>query len=127
MPIVLIIWGFLIFLFCYLLGSIPFSYLIAAFYGKNLYQIGSKNIGAANVWRATGKFEAFLMSLIGDAGKGALAMSLAEKFSESCFIHYLLYAQAIAAFAVVLGHNWPIYLKFKGGRGLRPWLAQLPF
>jgi len=118
MPLVLIFWGFLIFLFCYLLGSIPFSYLIATFYGKNLYQIGSKNIGAANVWRATGKVEAFLMALIGDVGKGALAMFLAGKFSESCFAPYLLYAQVIAAFSVILGHNWPIYLKFKGGRGL---------
>ena len=118
MPLVLIFWGFLIFLFCYLLGSIPFSYLVAFLYGKNLYQIGSKNIGAANVWRATGKVEAFLMALIGDVGKGVLAMFLAGKFSESCFAPYLLYAQVIAAFSVILGHNWPIYLKFKGGRGL---------
>lgn len=118
MPVVLIIWGFLIFLFCYLLGSIPFSYLIGWLYGKNLYQIGSGNIGAANVWRATGRVEALLMALFFDVGKGALAMYLAKLFSQSCFSPYLLIAQTIAAFSVVLGHNWPIFLKFKGGRGL---------
>jgi len=114
----LIIWGVMIAVFSYLLGSIPFSYLVAWAYGKNLYQIGSRNIGAANVWRATHRFEALLMALIGDVGKGALSIFFAQKFSESCFAPYLLIAQVIAAFFVVLGHNWPIYLKFKGGRGL---------
>lgn len=100
----------------YLLGSIPFSLLVARAYGKNLYEIGSKNIGAANVFRATGRIEALLMALIGDAGKGALAVFLASKFS--CLSCDAIVAQAIAAFFVVVGHNWPIFLKFKGGRGL---------
>ena len=100
----------------YLLGSIPFSYLIAKIYGKNLYEIGSRNIGAANVYRATGKIEALLAALIGDLGKGALSVCLAQKLS---FLGYdIVVAQALAAFFVVLGHNWPIYLRFKGGRGL---------
>ena len=100
----------------YFLGSIPFSYLVAKAYGKNLFEIGSKNIGAANVWRATGKIESLLMALVGDVGKGALAIFLAQRFS---FLGYnLLFGQALAAFFVVLGHNWPIFLKFKGGRGL---------
>jgi glycerol-3-phosphate acyltransferase PlsY len=118
MPIVLIIWGFFVFLFCYLLGSIPFSWIVATLYGKNLYQVGSGNVGAANVWRATQRVEALLMALAGDVGKGALAIFLAQKFSESCFAPYLSVAQTIAAFSVILGHNWPIFLKFKGGRGL---------
>jgi len=100
----------------YFLGSIPFSYLVAKAYGKNLFEIGSRNIGAANVWRATGKIESLLMALVGDVGKGALAIFLAQRFS---FLGYnLLFGQALAAFFVVLGHNWPIFLKFKGGRGL---------
>jgi len=97
----------------YFLGSIPFSYLVARAYGKNLYQIGSGNIGTANVWRATGKIEAMLMALIGDLGKGILAVSLAQKF----FLGQVL-PQTLAAFFAIAGHNWPIFLKFKGGRGL---------
>jgi len=106
----------LISLISYLLGSIPFSYLVARAYGKNLFEIGSRNIGTANVWRATGKKEALIVALIGDMGKGALAILIAQKFG---FLGYnLFFGQVLAAFFVVLGHNWPIFLKFKGGRGL---------
>jgi len=97
----------------YILGSIPFSYLIAKAYGKNLYQIGSGNIGTANVWRATGKIEAMLMALIGDLGKGIFSVFLAQRFFPGQIL-----PQTLAAFFAVLGHNWPIFLKFKGGRGL---------
>jgi len=97
----------------YLLGSIPFSYLVAKAYGKNLYQIGSGNVGTANVWRATGKIEATLVALAGDLGKGILSMFLAQRFFPVQIL-----PQTLAAFFAVLGHNWPIFLKFKGGRGL---------
>jgi glycerol-3-phosphate acyltransferase PlsY len=97
----------------YFLGSIPFSYLVARVYGKNLYQIGSGNIGTANVWRATGKIEAMILALIGDLGKGILAVFLAQRF----FLDQIL-PQTLAAFFAIAGHNWPIFLKFKGGRGL---------
>jgi glycerol-3-phosphate acyltransferase PlsY len=100
-------------LISYFLGSVPFSYLVARVYGKNLYQIGSGNIGTANVWRATGKIEAMLMALIGDLGKGVLAVILAQRF----FPNQIL-PQTLAAFFAIAGHNWPIFLKFKGGRGL---------
>jgi glycerol-3-phosphate acyltransferase PlsY len=103
----------LISIISYLLGSIPFSYLVARAYGKNLYQVGSKNIGAANVWRATGKIEAFLLALIGDLGKGVLAIFLTQRFFPGQILPLTL-----ATFFIVLGHNWPIFLKFKGGRGL---------
>jgi glycerol-3-phosphate acyltransferase PlsY len=103
----------LISIISYLLGSIPFSYLVAKAYGKNLYQVGSGNIGTANVWRATGKIEAMLMALIGDLGKGILAVFLAQKFFPGQVL-----PQTLAAFFAVAGHNWPIFLKFKGGRGL---------
>jgi len=106
----------LISIISYLLGSIPFSYLVGKAYGKNLFEIGSRNIGTVNVYRATGKFEALLFALIGDLGKGALAIFLAQWLS---FLGYnLLFGQALAAFFVIAGHNWPIFLKFKGGRGL---------
>ena len=103
-------------LISYLLGSIPFSYLVARFFGKNLYEIGSKNIGAANVYRATGKAEATILALFGDVGKGGLAVALAK--SLACLGYNPVLGQALAAFFVVAGHNWPIFLKFKGGRGL---------
>jgi glycerol-3-phosphate acyltransferase PlsY len=103
----------LISIISYLLGSIPFSYLVARVYGKNLYQIGSGNIGTANVWRATGKVEATFMALVGDLGKGILSVFLAQRFFQGQIL-----PQALAAFFAVLGHNWPIFLRFKGGRGL---------
>jgi glycerol-3-phosphate acyltransferase PlsY len=103
----------LISIISYFLGSIPFSYLVARAYGKNLYQIGSGNIGTANVWRATGKVEAALMALVGDLGKGILSIFLAQRFFPG-----QIFPQALAVFFAVLGHNWPIFLKFKGGRGL---------
>jgi len=103
-------------LFSYLLGSVPFSYLVAKLYGKNIQEIGSKNVGAANVYRATGKIDALILAIIGDGGKGALAIFLVQKFG---FLGYNLFlAQAIAAFFIVLGHNWPLFLLFRGGRGL---------
>jgi len=105
----------LIAILSYLLGSIPFSYLVAKSYGKNLYEIGSKNIGAANVYRATGKVEALLMAVAGDVGKGAFSIFLAQRFGLQ---YNPILVQAVAAFFVVLGHNWPLYLNFKGGRGL---------
>lgn len=109
-------WLVAISIISYLLGSIPFSYFVAKAYGKNLYEIGSGNIGGANVYRATGKVEALLLAVIGDVGKGVLAIYLSQRLA---FLGYNLFsAQALAAFFVVMGHNWPLYLKFKGGRGL---------
>ena len=105
-------------IFSYILGSIPFSYIIAKAYGKNLYEIGSRNIGAANVYRATGKVEALLMAVVGDVGKGALSIFLAQRISTFSPEYGIILPQAVAAFFVVLGHNWPIFLIFKGGRGL---------
>ena len=110
------LWLILISAISYLLGSIPFSYFVAKKYGKNLFEIGSRNIGTANVYRATGKVNAPILALIGDTGKGAAAIFLCQQLS---FLGYnLLIGMALAAFFVVLGHNWPLFLKFKGGRGL---------
>jgi len=110
------LWLILISAISYLLGSIPFSYLVAKKHGKNLFEIGSKNIGTANVYRATGKINAPILALIGDMGKGAVAIFLCRQLS---FLGYnLSIGLALAAFFVVLGHNWPLFLKFKGGRGL---------
>jgi len=113
---------FLISLVSYFLGSIPFSFLVAKLYRKDLYKIGSKNIGAANVFRATGKFGPFILAFVGDIGKGALAILLAQRLARGVNLQLALF---LAATFVVLGHNWPIFLKFKGGRGLASLLGVL--
>ena len=110
------LWLILISAISYLLGSIPFSYLVAKKHGKNLFEIGSRNIGTANVYRATGRINAPILALIGDMGKAAAAIFLCRQLS---FLGYnLSIGMALASFFVVLGHNWPLFLKFKGGRGL---------
>lgn len=110
------LWLILIAVVSYLLGSIPFSYFVARRQGKNLFKIGSKNIGAANVYRATGKPSYFILALLGDAAKAALAIFICRQLS---FLGYdLTIGFAVAAFFVILGHNWPLFLKFKGGKGL---------
>lgn len=113
---------FLISLLSYFLGSIPFSFLIAKAYKKDLYKIGSGNVGAANVFRATGKFGPFILASLGDIGKGALAILIAQRLAQGINLQLGLF---LAATCVVLGHNWPIFLKFKGGRGLASLLGVL--
>lgn len=95
----------------YLLGSIPWSYLVAwAATGSDLRSQGTGNLGARNVFRVAGIAWAIL-AYLGDAGKGALAVILAGRLGG-------FPAQAIAVFCVVLGHNYSIWLKGQGGKGL---------
>ena len=91
----------------YLLGSIPFGYLLGRWKGVDLHQEGSGNIGAANAVRVLGKSAGFAV-LILDALKGALACGMAS--SEV--------SQIAAGFAAVLGHNFPCWLRFQGGKGI---------
>ena len=91
----------------YLLGSIPFGYLLGRWKGVDLHQKGSGNIGAANAVRVLGKPAGFAV-LILDALKGVLACWLAS--SEIW--------QIAAGFAAVLGHNFPCWLRFQGGKGI---------
>lgn len=95
----------------YLLGSIPFGMVVARFMGLgNLREIGSGNIGATNVLR-TGNKKAAALTLLFDAGKGAVIVLLARKFATED-------AAQIAGLAAILGHCFPVWLKFKGGKGL---------
>ena len=97
----------------YLLGSIPFGLLIVkAFGGPDIRAIGSGNIGAANVTRNAGKF-AGILTLILDAGKGYAAVWLAAHYTHGN-IRWMM----IAALCVVIGHVFPIWLGFKGGKGV---------
>ena len=101
----------------YLLGSIPFGLIIAIAHGKNLREIGSGNIGATNVSRALGRKWAYFCFLL-DVLKG-LVPTLTAVFliSSPPTTAELLLALAVGC-AAVLGHILPIYIKFKGGKGV---------
>jgi glycerol-3-phosphate acyltransferase PlsY len=104
----------------YLIGSVPFGLIIARIMGLgNLRQIGSGNIGATNVLR-TGSKPAAALTLLLDGGKGALAVLLARAYAGED-------AAQIAALMAFLGHCLPVWLAFKGGKGVATfiglWLA----
>lgn len=100
----------------YLLGSVPFGIVIARLFGLgDLRQIGSGNIGATNVLR-TGNKPAAALTLVLDAGKGAIAVLLARALvGES--------AAMLAGFMAFLGHCFPVYLGFRGGKGVATFLG----
>jgi glycerol-3-phosphate acyltransferase PlsY len=95
----------------YLLGSIPFGYLAARLGGAgDIRNVGSGNIGATNVLR-TGRRDLALITLLGDAGKGAAAVLIAGALLSPT-------AAAIAGGAAFVGHLFPVWLKFRGGKGV---------
>jgi acyl phosphate:glycerol-3-phosphate acyltransferase len=97
----------------YLLGGIPFGYvLVRLTTGKDVRSMGSGNIGATNVLRTTGK-AAGLATLFLDVAKGVLAVWLMDRVSN----HSIEWMSA-AAGAVILGHIFPVFLKFKGGKAV---------
>ena len=95
----------------YLLGSISTGLLVAKIHhGPNLREVGSKNTGASNVLRTMG-LKSGLITFVGDCGKAALA----------CGIGYWTlgqYGAMLAGLMVILGHNWPVFFQFKGGKGV---------
>ncbi|WP_406851453.1 glycerol-3-phosphate 1-O-acyltransferase PlsY [Brevundimonas sp. BH3] len=96
----------------YLLGSIPFGVLLTRAFGAgDVRKIGSGNIGATNVLR-TGRKDLAIATLLLDAGKGAAALLLARYITGSEV------AAALAGGAAFLGHLYPVWLKFKGGKGV---------
>ena len=103
----------LIILGCYLLGSIPFGYIAGKLFKKiDIRELGSGNIGATNVFRLLGPSLASLV-LIGDIGKGIFSIYLAQYFN----IDNLLIL-TVAGLAVICGHDWSLFLGFKGGKGI---------
>ncbi|MBU2867722.1 glycerol-3-phosphate 1-O-acyltransferase PlsY [Pacificibacter marinus] len=102
----------------YLLGSIPFGIVMAKVFGLgDLRAIGSGNIGATNVLRTGNKLAAFL-TLLGDSGKGAAAVLLARALIGE-------EGAGTAALFAMLGHLYPVFLKFKGGKGVATFLGTL--
>jgi glycerol-3-phosphate acyltransferase PlsY len=97
----------------YLLGSIPFGLVLAKLFGGvDVRKAGSGNIGATNVARVVGPL-AGILTLVFDTGKGAAAVYLAGRLTSENALW-----MAIAAFLVLLGHCFPVWLKFKGGKGV---------
>lgn len=97
----------------YSLGSIPFGLLLAkTFGGKDVRQHGSGNIGATNVSRVTGPL-AGILTLVFDAAKGAAAVWLAARLTENSAT-----AMISAGLAALIGHCFPVWLKFRGGKGV---------
>jgi len=106
----------LIVVLSYLIGSIPWGYLFARSKGIDIRQHGSGNIGAANVLRVMGKKWGYLVFLC-DFFKGFLSVKLGSLIA-AFFLVNLVLGSVIAAIACVLGHDYPILLGFKGGKGI---------
>ncbi len=104
--------------FAYALGSVPFGILVARVFGLgDLRKIGSGNIGTTNVLRAGSK-PAAAATLLLDAGKGAAAVLIARSLVGED-------AAQIAGLSAFLGHLYPIWLKFRGGKGVATFLGTL--
>jgi acyl phosphate:glycerol-3-phosphate acyltransferase len=95
----------------YLIGSIPFSVMVAKLHGKNLFEIGSKNAGATNVYRALGIRWAILVFVL-DMLKAVSALLLANFLNIEA--NYLV----LVGLCAVVGHTFTPFLKFKGGKGV---------
>jgi glycerol-3-phosphate acyltransferase PlsY len=118
------IWLILIGGIAYLLGSIPTAYLITRYVsGKVIWLEGSGNVGAMNVYRTTGSMKLMVLATVLDMGKGALVILLAQWLG---FLEYNPeFGLMTAASFLVLGHNYSLFLKFRGGRGLASFLGVL--
>ena len=110
-----------IFLFGYFLGSIPFGLILTKISGLgDIRKIGSGNIGATNVLR-TGNKQLALFTLLLDGGKGAIAIYLITIISTTVFnnnFDIVEFYQCTIAISAVIGHCFPIWLRFKGGKGV---------
>ena len=95
----------------YLFGSIPFAYIAGRLIkGVDIRQVGGGNVGAVNTLREVGT-KAGIGVLVADIAKGAAAVLIAQWLGLSLIFVY------IVGFAAVVGHNWPVFLKFRGGMG----------
>lgn len=96
----------------YAIGSIPFALILARRRGiRDLRHIGSGNLGASNVWRAAGAAAGVLVALL-DIAKGAAGVVVAERLTGGAA------APAAAGVAAVVGHIYPVWLGFRGGKGV---------
>ncbi|MFC1944022.1 glycerol-3-phosphate acyltransferase [Chloroflexota bacterium] len=102
--------GFLLVLGGYILGSIPFAYMVGRIYsGVDIRKIGDRNMGAANTYRQIGPIAGWT-TFAADIAKGATAVLIAQTFASPNIA-------LLVGFAAVVGHNWPVFVGFRGGRG----------
>jgi acyl phosphate:glycerol-3-phosphate acyltransferase len=113
----------------YLIGSIPFSFLVVKFMtGADLREVGSRNVGATNVARSFGKLPGIIALLL-DMAKGYAAVELAELVTGSPHwplpvgvdatpLHSRAFWVALCGLIAVLGHMFPVWLRFHGGKGV---------
>jgi glycerol-3-phosphate acyltransferase PlsY len=96
----------------YLIGSVPFALLVARKWGaKDLRRVGSGNLGAANVLRASGVTAGVIVALL-DVGKGVAGVLVAARLDGSNA------TPAVAGLAAIVGHIYPVWLRFRGGKGV---------
>ena len=95
----------------YILGSVPTGFLVGRAFGVDVRKVGSGNIGTANVLRAAGKWAAIL-TLVGDMLKGLAPVVAARLITENEWI------VAAVALAAIVGHCWPVFLRFRGGKAV---------
>ena len=95
----------------YVLGSIPTGLMVGRAFGVDVRKVGSGNIGMANVLRAAGKWAAAL-TMLGDMLKGLIPVIVARNVTDNPWV------LATVALAAVVGHCWPVFLRFKGGKGV---------
>jgi glycerol-3-phosphate acyltransferase PlsY len=95
----------------YLLGSVPLSYIVARTRGIDLRKQGSQQVGGGNLWRTTSRTLGVLVGLF-DFIKGALMVLIAWWLGLDAGL------QLVVGLAAIVGHNWPIFLRFHGGRGI---------
>ena len=105
----------------YVLGSLPMGYLLCRLWGVNVLERGSGRTGGTNVFRAVGILPALITGAL-DMGKGALAVWLAGQVVPEA---YQATTQVLAGVAVILGHNYSIFLGFRGGAGVGTSLGAL--
>jgi glycerol-3-phosphate acyltransferase PlsY len=95
----------------YVLGSVPTGLLVGRAWGVDIRQVGSGNIGMANVLRSVGK-KAAAVTMLGDMLKGLVPVVAAHLLTGNEWV------VAAVALAAVVGHCWPVFLRFKGGKGV---------
>jgi len=108
------VWLILVLICAYLLGSIPFGFLmVRLFTGEDVRQMGSGRTGGTNTWRVAGRLAGALTTLL-DGTKATVSVWLAQALVPG---ELLYLGMALAGVAAILGHNYPIFLRFKGGAG----------
>ena len=102
----------LICLFAYFFGAVPFALIIGKLHGVDIRKAGSGNVGATNVTRTVGPLQGKICFVL-DLLKGAIPVLAAQRFLPACPVMAI-----IAGAVAILGHMFPVYLKFKGGKGV---------